>query len=90
MRFIIGKLNEEEFELLKRGESVISKLLLLPDDFSLFHYTLDDEIEAETPEGNRIWTTIRSLEIVENESSVIVILTLVRARPSNMRDERSK
>lgn len=76
MRFI-GKLNAEELELIKQGAPVISKLLLPPHDVGLFHYKVGDPIEAETPEGNRIWTTIRSLEIVENEVSVIAILTLV-------------
>lgn len=76
IRFI-AKLNTEELELIKQGAPVISKLLLLPHDFALFHYKVGDPIEAETPEGHRIWTTIRSLEIVENEVSVIAILTLV-------------
>lgn len=78
MRFIVGKLTEDELMTLKRGEPVISKLLLIPDDYRVFHYHEGDEIEAETHEGNRIWTTIRNIEVVGDDNSVIVILTLVR------------
>lgn len=76
MRFIVGKLSDEELLTLKRGESIISKMLLIPDDYRVFHYKEGDDIEVETQEGNRIWTTIRHLEIVEDGQSVIVILTL--------------
>lgn len=77
MRFVVGKLSSDELDVLKRGDAVISKLLLIPDDFKIFHYKEGDAIEAETHEGNRIWTTIRSMEIVEADLQVIVILTLV-------------
>jgi hypothetical protein len=77
MRFIIGKLTDEELQALKSGEPIISKMLLIPEDYSVFHYKEGDEIEAETQDGNRIWTTIRSMEIVEDEQRVIVILTLI-------------
>lgn len=76
MRFIVGKLTDDELQALRRGQAVISKLLLLPEDYKVFHYRVGDDIEAETPEGNRIWTTISSMEIVEDEERVIVILTL--------------
>ena len=79
MRFIVGKLSHEELDFLKQGEPVISKLLLIPDDYKLFHYTEGDEIEAETQEGNRILTKIRNLEILEDIDRVIVILTLERS-----------
>ena len=78
MRFIVGKLTEDDLQALKRGEPVVSKLLLVPDDYSAFHYAEGDEIEAETHEGNRIWTTIRNIEVVGDNYRVIVILTLVR------------
>lgn len=77
LRFIIGKLTDEELEILKRGEPIISKMLLIPEDYSVFHYKEGDEIEAETQDGNRIWTTIRNMEIVEDQQQVIVILTLI-------------
>ena len=77
MRFVVGKLSSDELEVLKRGEAVISKLLLVPDDYKIFHYKVGDAIEAETYEGNRIWTIIRSMEVIEGEMQVIVILTLV-------------
>lgn len=76
MRFIVGRLTDEELTALKRGDSVISKLLLIPDDYQLFHYREGDDIEVETPEGNRIWTTISNIEILEDDHRVIVILTL--------------
>ena len=78
MRFIIGKLSDEELSALKEGKSVVSKMLLTPQDYQVFHYKEGDEIEAETPDGNRIWTIIRQMEIVEDEERVIMIFTLVR------------
>ncbi|MEX1238735.1 MAG: hypothetical protein WEB30_03430 [Cyclobacteriaceae bacterium] len=77
MRFIVGKTHREELLTLKRGETILSKLLLTPDDYKLFHYKAGDQIEVETEEGNRIWTTIRNIEIVEDDSGVVVILTLL-------------
>jgi hypothetical protein len=77
MRFIVSKLSKEELLTLKRGEAIISKMLMIPDDYRIFHYKIGDEIEVETPEGYRIWTTIRSMEIIEDNHRVIVILTLV-------------
>ena len=76
MRFIVGKLTDEEWQTLNRGELIISKMLLTPDDYEVFHYKEGDEIEAETQDGNRIWTIIRNIEIVEDEQRVIIILTL--------------
>ena len=77
MHFIVG-LSNEELDVLKRGGHVISKLLLVPDDYRVFHYKEGDEIQAETHEGNRLTTQIRNLEIVEDTDSVIVILTLMK------------
>lgn len=76
MRFIIGKLTDEELQSLRSGRKIISKMLLVPDDYKLFHYREGDDIEAETQDGNRIWTTIRNIEVVGDEERVIVILTL--------------
>ena len=76
MRFIVGTLTDEELLTLRRGEIIISKMLLIPDDYRLFHYREGDDIEAETQDGNRILTTIRNIEVVEDEARVIVILTL--------------
>ena len=81
MRFIIGKLTDDELTSLKRGEAVISKMLLIPDDYRLFHYKQGDDIEAETQEGNRIWTTIQNMETVEEGEHIIVIFTLVQQTP---------
>ena len=77
MRFVIGKLTDDELEYLKKGEPVISKMILIPEDYRLFHYKEGDDIEAETQEGNRIWTTIQNMEIVEDPERVIIIFTLV-------------
>ena len=76
MHFIV-ELNHEELDILKGGGQVISKLLLVPDDYRVFHYSEGDTIQAETNEGNRITTRIRNLEIVEDTDRVIVILTLM-------------
>ena len=76
MRFVIGKLTDEELHSLKEGRSIISKMLLLPDDYNLFRYHDGDDIEAETQDGNRIWTTIKDIEVVEDKERVIIILTL--------------
>lgn len=75
MRFIVG-INEEELLALTNGEQIISKMLLTPDDFRVFHYAEGDEIESETPDGNRLWTTIEHMEIVEDDQRTIVILSL--------------
>lgn len=77
MRFIVG-ISENDLLTLKNGEQVISKLLLTTDDFRVFHYDEGDQIEAETPEGNRLWTTIRHMEIVEDQHRMIIILSLVK------------
>lgn len=81
MRFIVGKLTDEELLALKSGDVILSKMLLTPDDHKVFHYKEGDEIEVETQDGNRIWTTIRNIEIIEDEERVIVILTLLH-KPS--------
>lgn len=77
MRFIIGKLSDEELLTLKRGEPLISKMLLTPQDYQVFHYREGDEIEAETQDGNRIWTIIRQMEVLEDEERTIIIFTLI-------------
>lgn len=76
MRFVLGKITDEELRSLRRGETIISKMLLLPDDFKVFHYKAGDKIEAETQDGNRIWTTIQHVEVVNDQARIIVILTL--------------
>ena len=75
MRFIVS-ITDAELLALTNGELIISKMLLIPDDYKVFHYAQGDHIEAETPEGNRIWTVIRDLEIIEDDLRPIVILTL--------------
>lgn len=89
MRFVVGKLTDEELHSLRKGESIISKMLLLPDDFKVFRYHEGDEIEAETQDGNRLWTTIKDMEVVKDKERVIVILTLSQ-RPSGKKNKREK
>ncbi len=82
MGFIIGQLTEEELEALKRDEAVITKMLLVPDDYNVFHYKEGDEIEAQTPDGNRIWTIIRNMEVLPVDERYMIIFTLIRrSRP---------
>ena len=75
INFVVG-VTDDDLHSLQRGRSVISKLLLIPDDYKAFHYSEGDTIQAETPQGHRILTRISNLEIVENEEHVIIILTL--------------
>lgn len=77
MRFIVS-IQEQELLTLKRGEKIISKILLTPDDFRVFHYIEGDEIEAESPSGDRLWTTIQHMEIIHDDVRPIIIFTLVR------------
>ncbi len=77
--FIIGQLGNDEMESLKNGYSVISKMILAPDDYSLFHYKEGEKIQVETNDGNRLWCIIDHLEILKNEESVILIFTLSKA-----------
>jgi len=76
MRFIVGKLSSEEMQALKEGHTVITKMLLIPDDYRVFHYKTGDPIEVETEEGDRLWTRIQNLEVVEDPERVIIIFTL--------------
>jgi hypothetical protein len=81
MRFIIGKLTNAELEMLKSGQPIITKMLLIPEDYLLFHYEEGDDIEAETQEGHRIHTTIQNMEILEDAERVIIIFTLIANDP---------
>lgn len=76
MKFIVGKLTEQELRVLKNGEPVVSKLLLHPKDYRLFHYKEGDRMQAATQDGNRIWTAIKNIEVVPSDERFIVILTL--------------
>ena len=80
MRFIVG-ITEAELLALTNGGQILSKMLLIPDDYRVFHYREGDTIEAETPEGNRMWTEIRDMEIIEDDVRTIVILTLGKQKP---------
>jgi hypothetical protein len=80
VRFILGEISEEEVEALNDGQTVISKMILPPDDFKLFHYKHGDAIEAETKHGNRIWCTIKHMEILKHEERVITIISLVQRK----------
>lgn len=75
MRFVVG-ISDDEMLALKDGHPIISKMLLTPDDYRAFHYSEGEDIEAETPSGNRLWTTIHHMEVVEDDQRTIVILSL--------------
>jgi hypothetical protein len=74
----IGQVNEEEVELLKNGYAIITKLIVSKEDFTIFHYNAGDPIQVETAQGNRLWCTIITVDPVENEENVIIILKLVQ------------
>ena len=76
MRFIVGKLTCDEMTALKKGDTIIAKMLLVPDDYQVFHYNTGDWIEVETEEGDRLWTEIRGMEVVEHPEHVIIMFTL--------------
>jgi hypothetical protein len=77
--FVIGELEEQEIESLKEGYSIITKMILTPEDHSLFHYKTGQEIQVETDHGNRLWCSISDLEILKDDEKVILIFTLVKA-----------
>jgi len=77
MRFIVGTLTDDELQALRQGHAVISKILMIPEDYKVFHYREGDDIEAETQKGNRVWATIKNMEVVQDRERVIVILTLI-------------
>jgi hypothetical protein len=74
---IVRKLTEDELHALKNGEPVVSKLLLHPRDYRLFHYREGDRMQAASQNGNRIGTTIKNIEVVSSDERFIVILTLM-------------
>ena len=74
--FIIGQLSYDDFEQLKNGYSLISKMILSVEDYKLFHYKEADKIEVETKDGLRLWCSIDHLEIVQDDERVILIFTL--------------
>jgi hypothetical protein len=76
INFIISGIPEEEMEALKEGLTIITKMILTPDDFELFHYNKGGRIQVETGHGNRLWCIIDELEVVESNDRVILIFTL--------------
>ena len=77
--FIISAITEEDLNLLQKGYSIVSKMILSPDDHRLFHYKIGDEIQVETQHGLRLWCNIEDLEKVEDHERVILIFTLVKS-----------
>lgn len=77
--FIISAITEEDLNLLQKGYSVVSKMILSPDDHKLFHYKVGDQIQIETQHGLRLWCNIEALEKVEDQERVILIFTLTKA-----------
>ena len=77
--FVISKLTEEEATSLNEDHTIITKMLLSPDDYKLFRYKEGELIQVQTQNGNRIWCEILKLEIVEHPERVILIFTLEKA-----------
>jgi hypothetical protein len=76
--FVIG-LREDEVEALKNDEIVVTKMILLPDDYDLFKYKESDLIQVESQTGNREWCRIYQLEKVQQDDNIILIFTLEKA-----------
>lgn len=77
--FVIGQISHQELESLKEGYSLISKMIIPADDYSLFTYKEGENIQVETNEGNRLWCKITHLETVKDDERVILIFTLIKA-----------
>ena len=77
--FVIGQLVEEDLVALKHNETIVSKMILTPDDYQLFRYKEKDLIQVETPNGDRVWCEITHLEILESDERMILIFTLEQA-----------
>jgi hypothetical protein len=77
--FVIGKLSDDELEVLNQQHPLVSKMILSLDDYKIFRYKEGDSIQAETDHGNRLWCTIKHLEIVEQETGAVLIFTLIKA-----------
>ena len=79
INFILGQVSEEEVERLKEDLPIISKMILSPDDYKMFHYKIGEFIQVETQNGNRLWCTIKDLEILVSEERKILLFTLQKA-----------
>ncbi len=79
VNFIFGQLNADEIHSLKSGERILTKMILTPDDFSLFQYAEGDYIQVETEHGDRIWCTIVDLEKIKTEEGVLLIFRLLKS-----------
>ena len=80
INFVIGQISEGDFDTLASGEKVISKMILMKEDFALFRYKEGDEIQVETDDGNRQWCIILDLETIEEPDKVLLIFTLKKSR----------
>lgn len=78
VRFVVSKLSDADVEALKEDRAIISKMILSPEDFELFHYREGDAIEVESRHGDRLWCIIFNLEVVTDKDRVILIFTLIR------------
>ena len=81
VRFVVGELSEEDVAALQNDQRIISKLILTPDDYTLFQYREGDCIQVETEHGNRQWCDIINMETVSDDESVVIIFTLKRRNP---------
>jgi hypothetical protein len=83
VKFVLGAINEEEVQSLEEGYAIISKMILMQDDYNIFHYKLGDSIQVETDHGYRLWCSITQLEVIQDKERVIIIFTLIKAPEKN-------
>lgn len=76
--FIIGGITEYDFQALKEGYSINTKLILTPQDHELFHYNKGNSIQVESSRGDRLWCMIKDLEMITNNDNAIVMFNLIR------------
>jgi hypothetical protein len=78
INFVIGQVSEGDFALLKGGEKVVCKMIITEPDYQLFNYNIDDAIQVETNEGDRLWCNIIQLDKIEESQQVLLIFTLAK------------
>jgi hypothetical protein len=78
VNFVIGQVTEDDFAVLKGGEKVTCKMIITESDYQLFNYEINDAIQAETNDGDRLWCRIVQLDKIEESQQVLLIFTLMK------------
>jgi hypothetical protein len=76
--FIIGALSDNDILALEEGYTVISKMILSPNDYNLFHYSVGQNIEVESMDGKRLLCEIVDLEVITDDMQTILIFSLLK------------